>query len=122
MLEGLRGRLKWLDPFTYVDLYLMPMVNPKGDKLVENIVYVVSALVFAFVIYNFVLAGILGTASPLVIVYSGSMEPVLYRGDVVVLTGSKDFAVREAIVDFPVGGKPISGYAEVGVTGMGSGA
>ena len=46
MLEGLRGRLKWLDPFTYVDLYLMPMVNPKGDKLVENIVYVVSALAF----------------------------------------------------------------------------
>ncbi|HLC92641.1 MAG TPA: hypothetical protein VJH23_02960 [archaeon] len=114
MPKSFWDNLKWLDPFTYVDKYLMPVVNPKGDKLIENIVYVLSALIFAYVLYNFVLAGLLGTSAPLVIVYSGSMEPVLYRGDVAILTGSKDFTVAQADVDFPVGGKRLSDFAEIG--------
>ena len=114
--EGFWERLKRLaDPFTYVDKFVMPVVNPDGNRLIENVVYGFSALFFAYVLYNFVLAGLLGTSAPLVIVYSGSMEPVLYRGDVVVLTGSKDFEVSAVNLDFPISGKRLSDFAEVGL-------
>ncbi len=115
--EGIFQKLKWLDPFTYVDLYVMPKVNPKGDKLIENVVYVFFALIFAYVLYNFVLAGLFGTSAPLVIVYSGSMEPVLYRGDVVLLSGAKSFEVTQVDINFPVAGRRISEYAQLGVQG-----
>lgn len=113
MLQKLRDKLKWLDPFTYVDLYVMPVVNPKKNEHIELAVDIIFAFIFAFVLYNYVLAFLLGAATPLVIVYSGSMEPVLYRGDVVVLSGSKDIAVKEISVDFPVKGRLVSEYAQV---------
>lgn len=113
-MPGLLEPLKWLDPFTYVDLYVMPAVNPGHDGRIELLVNVVSAFVFAFVLYNFVLAGILGTSTPLVIVYSGSMEPVLYRGDVVILTRAADIAVAEASVDFPLRGRALLDFAQPG--------
>ncbi len=108
----LREKLKWLDPFTYVDHYVMPVVNPNKNEHIELAVDVVFAFIFAFFLYNFVLAFLLGTASPLVIVYSGSMEPELYRGDVAILTGSKDINVRDADVDFPLANKPVREFAK----------
>ena len=96
--KGISQSLKWLDPFTYVDLYLMPKINPKNDELTSNIVYVICAFVFAYILYNFVLALLLGTSTPLVIVYSGSMEPNLYRGDVVVLMGAREINVKSVDV------------------------
>ncbi len=114
MMKELAGKLKWLDPFTYVDLYLMPLVNPRGDKAIESIVYVISAFVFAYVLYNFVLAYALGTSSPLVIVYSGSMEPTLYRGDVVILGAAASLSPSEAVVDFTAGDKALRDYAKIG--------
>jgi len=77
--------LKWLDPFTYVDLYVMPQIKKKTDsKIVEGIVNIFFAAVFALIVY--MLLGVLfGTASPLVIVYSASMEQDYYRGDVIAL-------------------------------------
>ncbi|MFH1256899.1 MAG: hypothetical protein V1494_06445 [Candidatus Diapherotrites archaeon] len=81
-----REKLKWLDPFTYVDLFLMPKINPKNNEVISWAVYLVSAFVFAFAIYS-ILGFILGTGSPMVIVVSGSMEPTMYRGDVIVLQG-----------------------------------
>lgn len=113
MFKGLKEKLKWLDPFTYVDLYVAPVLNPNKDERVELLIDVVFAFIFAFILYNYVLAAILGTPTPLVIVYSGSMEPALYRGDVVVLSGSKEFSVNEATLDFPVKGKLLSEYAEI---------
>ncbi len=107
-----RDKLKWLDPFTYVDHYVMPVVNPHKNEHIELAVDIVFAFLFAFILYNFVLAFLLGTSTPLVIVYSESMEPVLRRGDVVVLTGSKAIDVLEAPVDFPVAGRHVTGFAE----------
>ncbi|MCH7902212.1 hypothetical protein IIC68_00505, partial [archaeon] len=78
MLKKLREKLKWLDPFTYVDVFILPKINPNNDKNIETIVYIIFAFIFAFVLYNFILAFILGTDAPLVIVFSGSMEPVLF--------------------------------------------
>jgi len=159
MPPGFWEKLKWLDPFFYIDKYVLPPVKSSsevvqwavflfnyiliavgafflvgGNFFVIAIITVVylylffverknavewsinlfSAFLFAFILYYFVLAGILSTSAPLVIVYSGSMEPTLYRGDVVVLSGSKTFDVGQADVDFPIGNKRLSEYAEVG--------
>ena len=77
-------KLKWLDPFTYVDIYLMPKVNPGGNREIEWVVYLASAFVFAWVFYN-AIGLALGTSSPMIIVLSGSMEPLYHRGDVLLL-------------------------------------
>ncbi len=86
-LKELREKLKWLDPFTYVDLYVMPKVNPKNNEVVAWAVYLVSAFVFAWIFYT-VLGIALGTSSPMVIVLSGSMQPLYSRGDVIVMQGT----------------------------------
>ena len=78
-------KLQWLDPFTYVDRWVMPRLNPEKSSWKETAIYGVSALVFALLVYS-ILGWVLGTPTPLVIVVSGSMEPVLHRGDVVLLT------------------------------------
>jgi len=88
VFKKLRDKLKWLDPFTYVDLYIMPKVNPKQNELISWIVYLVSAFVFAWLIYTG-LGLVLGTESPMMIVVSGSMQPLYHRGDVIILQGTQ---------------------------------
>jgi len=79
-------KLEFLDPFHYVDLFVMPRIKKRTDsEIVETIVNILFALFFAGVIY-FVLGVLFGTTSPIVVVYSGSMEPTFYRGDVMSIT------------------------------------
>jgi len=96
-LKKLREKLKWLDPFTYVDLWVMPRVNPKENEIVSWVVYLVSAFVFAWLIYTG-LGLLLGTGSPMMIVVSSSMEPLYHRGDIIILHG----ATAENIEAIPV--------------------
>lgn len=105
--------LKWLDPFTYVDIYVMPKVNPKKSKSISAIVSLISAFVFAYAIYAG-LGFLLQTPSPMVIVVSGSMEPFMHRGDVVLLQGVKAEALKAEQVDFQrsIYGLPLDDYAE----------
>ncbi|MDD4251402.1 MAG: hypothetical protein PHX27_04390 [Candidatus ainarchaeum sp.] len=85
-LKSFFSKLKWLDPFTYVDLLVMPKVKKFSDnKIVEHFVNILFAGIFAFIIYSF-LGIMFGTSSPLVIVYSESMEPDFFRGDIIGLT------------------------------------
>ena len=79
-LKEIREKLKWLDPFTYVDLYIMPRVNPKDSEAISWVVYLASAFLFAWLIYTG-LGLAFGTQSPMMIVVSGSMEPLYNRGD-----------------------------------------
>lgn len=96
---SIREKLKWLDPFTYVDLFILPKINPSKNEMISWIVYLVFAFAFAWMIYTG-LGLLLGTASPMVIVVSGSMEPNLYRGDVVVLTGATVNTLNAPVIDF----------------------
>ncbi|MFA6064688.1 MAG: hypothetical protein WCW44_00185 [archaeon] len=78
--------LKWFDPFTYVDIFVMPRVKKvTTNEYVEMGVNIFFALIFAFAIYS-LLGIIFGTQTPLVIVYSASMENTFFRGDVMALT------------------------------------
>lgn len=166
MPGSFRETLKWLDPFFYVDEFLMPRIKALGAPLqwavfafsylcllaavfflfagsafvgvlltalyaylfffgrvraVEWSVYILSSFVFAFILYNFVLSFLLGTNAPLVIVFSGSMEQVLYRGDIVVLGNASNMGIAEAIVDFPVRNRLLLDFAKPGYAVLGSG-
>ena len=114
VLKGLREKLKWLDPFTYVDKYVMPVVNPGRSETIGFVVDVFFAALFAFVLYN-LLGFLLSTSAPIVIVVSGSMEPVLYRGDIVVLQGveAENVAAPRVVLEGSfLDSRPFSDYAK----------
>ncbi|MFH1224534.1 MAG: hypothetical protein V1676_01895 [Candidatus Diapherotrites archaeon] len=98
MLSKLRKNLKWLDPFTYVDLFVMPRLNPKDNEYLGWAIYIFFAFVFALAFYT-LLGLALNTNSPLMIVVSASMEPVLYRGDVVLLQGVPPQSLNAPLVE-----------------------
>ncbi|MFH0970187.1 MAG: hypothetical protein V1776_01875 [Candidatus Diapherotrites archaeon] len=75
-----------LDPFTYVEEYAMPLLNPWNNEILSWIIYIAFSFLFAYLLYA-LFGFVLQTASPLVIVVSGSMLPTLARGDVVLLQG-----------------------------------
>ncbi len=101
-LKKIHGKLKWIDPFTYVDLFLMPKINPSKNEWISTGVYLVSAFVFAWLIYTG-LGFAFGTSSPMVIVVSGSMEPLYHRGDVIALFGAntQNTQAQEAELNLP---------------------
>ncbi len=90
--------LKFLDPFFYVDNFLLPKINPGKKEWIEWIVYALTAFVSAFAVYA-MLGFLWGTASPMVIVYSGSMEPTFYRGDIM---GLISFSVQKSGLNPPI--------------------
>ncbi|MFA6268978.1 MAG: hypothetical protein WCW13_06820 [archaeon] len=82
--------LKWFDPFTYVDMFVMPQVKKiNNSEVLEFIVNVLFALIFAWAIYT-ILGILFNNSTPLVIVYSASMENTFFRGDVMGLTKAVD--------------------------------
>jgi signal peptidase I len=103
------SKLKWLDPFTYVDLFVMPKVKQITDSsIVETFVNVFFAGLFALVVY-LLLGALFGTTSPLVIVYSASMENNVFRGDVIALTKAnaqmnfgQEITINQNIKNMPV--------------------
>lgn len=90
----------------------MPRVNPNNKESISWVVNIFFAFIFAGLIYLFL--GILfGVASPLVIVFSESMEPVLYRGDVVFLSASSfdNISAPEIIISEPISSSLLPDYA-----------
>lgn len=89
-----------LDPFTYVDEYVIPVLNPRNNEFLSWGVYIVFSFVFAFALYS-LFGFILQTQSPLVIVVSGSMLPTMARGDVVILQGvdGPNLSAPEVVLD-----------------------
>lgn len=109
------GFLKWLDPFTYVDIMVMPRIKRiTQSKLVEDLVNLFFAALFAVVLY-LLLGFAFGTSSPLMIVYSGSMENTLFRGDIAALrgAGAETVSAREISLDKSLSGVPLADYASV---------
>ncbi len=106
----LKQKLKWLDPFSYSDL-LLEKINPDKHWYIEFPVELATAFLSAFLLYVFI-GFVLGTNMPIVVVVSGSMEPVFSRGDVVVLQGvtSKTLKVQEITVPFALKEKPFFAF------------
>jgi signal peptidase I len=70
---------------------------------VEDVVYIFAGIFIAFMIYSILGFG-LGTSKPVLTVVSGSMEPVLQVGDLIILKGvePEDIVVGDIIVFNPV--------------------
>ncbi len=108
--------LKWLDPFTYLEI-LLRKYHPKKenpsltDEAIDFTVYVFSALIFAFLLYSF-FGLILNTNSPMVIVSSSSMVPEMFRGDIIVLYGEKNIKAEEINFNEEIKGKIYSDYGK----------
>jgi signal peptidase I len=105
--------LRFLDPFTYVDLFVIPKIRTKfgEDSLVEKATNVFFALLFAFLAYT-ILGIVFQTSSPMVIVYSASMEPSFFRGDVMFLgkPAQNDSFGPVIFVDYDVAKKGVSEF------------
>jgi signal peptidase I len=99
-------KLKWLDPFTYVDI-LLEYINPKKIWFVNWAVNIFFAFIFAFILYSF-FGFLFGTSSPFVIVLSGSMEPTFYRGDIMAMSGANASNLKAQEIEL---GEEISGRA-----------
>jgi signal peptidase I len=157
-IASIKRRLRWLDPFTYVDLFVIPRVRAlskpvqwgvfaasyvvllalvslvlgatlffllslslfyaylfffEGDEAIDWAVYLLSAFLFAWAIFA-LLGALLSTSSPMIIVVSGSMEPLYYRGDVIVLRGVpfEGLSAPEVHLEEPISGKPFSSFAK----------
>ncbi|MFH0714961.1 MAG: hypothetical protein V1847_04510 [Candidatus Diapherotrites archaeon] len=107
--------LKWFDPFTYLDMVLEKVwprnKKSKWQEAGYDLIYLVFAFLVAFVLYT-ILSLAWQTSSPMVIVVSGSMEPVLYRGDVVFLHGiqTSEVSAPEVDVNAPLTNAVISNF------------
>jgi signal peptidase I len=109
-------RLKYADPFYYIERYLLPRINPNNNEFINWAVFLVFAFLLAWVAY-FLLGVLLRTSSPLVIVLSYSMVPEFSRGDVIVLQGISsadelDLPAVEVPLD-SLKGLPLDSYAYV---------
>jgi len=90
---------KWLDPYYYLDLLLNKLfgkIDSTSKKIITNIIYILYSILLAYLLY-IVIGLILGTSLPLATVVSGSMEPTLHRGDIVVVNSAKN--IRAQVVD-----------------------
>lgn len=85
-MKEAKQKLRYLDPFTYVDM-LLERINPGKNPLIDWPVYLISAFLIAYVIYG-AMGFALNTSAPMVIVVSESMSPTMHRGDVVMLLGT----------------------------------
>ncbi len=155
---ALKKKLKWVDPFTYVDLFILPKLHALNKNLQLTVfvasylillflvflvlgvtpfflialsafyvylfffekeefldwgIYLLSAFIFAAAIYS-LLGLALGTASPMVIVVSGSMEPLYHRGDVILMQGVsfEQFAGQEISLNQPLSSTPFASFAK----------
>lgn len=108
----IKKKLEWLDPFHYVDLFAMPVVKKYTDsQFVEGVVNLFFAGMFATMVY-FGLSLLFGSSTPLVIVYSESMEPAFFRGDIMGLTGANvdSSSIQEIVLNRKISGVPVSEY------------
>jgi len=100
-----KKKLKYLDPYTYIDIFLLKYFGkPKktDTKIIYWIVYLLYSLLLAFIIYN-LLGFLLGTGLPLATVVSESMEPSFYRGDIVIIKSANNLDAETITIDQDVG-------------------
>lgn len=110
-LERIASQLRWLDPFTYTDIFL-EKIGQKENKLVAWPVELFVAFITAWFLYLF-LGFLLGTKTPAVVVMSGSMIPTFYRGDIMVLQGASYDTLKapEIVINENISGRRMREYA-----------
>ncbi len=79
----------------------LKQIRQTWDKYTEgwlgSIIYLILGFIIAFVL-NMGLGFALNTTTPVVAVFSESMEPTYYKGDMIIVQGEKNFSVGDIIV------------------------
>jgi len=99
----------WLDPFTYLDLFLEKIFGKPKNTLIKTvywIFYLLFSFLMAYLIYNLI-GLILRVSMPLAIVVSTSMTPSLNKGDVVILTAPENLIVPTITIDYNISKKDL---------------
>ena len=116
---SLRQKLKYIDPDFYIHKATVAVhgefeKEPLQWKLFDWTVDIIVYLILAVAIYA-LLGVALHTSIPISTVTSGSMEPTLYRGDVVIVQGVniKDLNVPEVDLRFDVKDRMLSSFAQI---------
>jgi len=69
----------------------------KKKSLAREAGEIAAAIIVAVLVY-YGLSFVLGTPMPIVSVVSGSMEPVLYRGDLIILVAPNNLKLRDVVI------------------------
>jgi signal peptidase I len=112
---NLKNIFKYIDPFTYLDLFLEKYIgepNTKKNKLLYWIFYILYSFLLAYLLY-FILSLIFGVSMPLAIVVSSSMEPNLYRGDLVIVSKAENLKSEVIYIDQNIANKDIIDFAKL---------
>ena len=111
----MKDRLKLLDPYYYLDNLLLKFFGkPKKTetKIIYWVFYLIYSLLLAFIIFK-LLGLILGTTLPLATVVSGSMEPSFYRGDIMVISSTKNLKSEVVTINENIATKNITDFLEM---------
>lgn len=97
----MKEHLKYLDPDFYIDLITGKAHKPSKEikwRIFDLGISLFIYLSYAYLIY-FLIGIILQSPTPIVIVTSGSMEPVINRGDIIFIQGVSADALNSPRVD-----------------------
>ena len=72
--------------------------NPEKKKSITREIGEIAIAILVAVLVYYGLSFVLGTSMPIVSVVSGSMEPVLYRGDLIILVAPNDLKVKDVVI------------------------
>lgn len=110
-----KKKLKYLDPYTYLDIFLEKKLG-KPKKLKTKIIYwacyLAYSFILAFLIYQ-LLGFILGTSLPLATVVSGSMEPSFFRGDIIIISSAKNLKSEIVTIDENIASRNITEFLKI---------
>lgn len=112
--------MKYLDPDFYVEAIARKVHGDLGKEkpfkwqAFDAALMVSVYIAFAYLLYS-ALGYALNTPEPLVVVVSGSMEPVLYRGDVVIMQGVDGGKLKASEISLTenIQGVPLKDLAEL---------
>jgi len=106
---------RWLDPYNYLDLLLDKLFgepDTASKKFITNVIYILYSILLAYLLY-LIIGLILGTSLPLATVVSGSMEPTLHRGDIVVVSSAKNIKAQIIDVNKNIANKDLKDFSKM---------
>lgn len=109
--KDLKKKLKYIDPFYPYDLLISFLTKKMGkeNKFLGILIFIVYSLLLAFLLLK-ILALVLGAHQSMMIVVSGSMEPKLNVGDIVVLFSAKNISTKYVDINANLENVKISKY------------
>jgi signal peptidase I len=108
-----KQKLKYLDPYFYMDLFI-EFLHKKdiNYKILDVVIYILYSLILAYLLLK-ILGLLLGTSDAMMIVVSGSMDPTLKIGDIVVLKAPNNIQTNEIIINKDINKTPLNWFAKI---------